>query len=249
MSCSRTPQLTDIELLMALDGEADPEVMMHSVHCPDCRARAGQLQKLQHELTRQLFRAECPSSLVVGEYHLGLLSAAKAAVVEKHLAVCPLCAEERTLLADFLLETSPATKSNLFAPVRRTMRILVARLTGSLSGSGLPGRASLVPAMTGLRGAETDPLIYEADGVQVMAEVLDDAAHLGRKSILGLLTGLDDTSGFQAFLWQGASCLATVELNDLGNFTIDDLAPGDYSLILTGPGMEIHLDIFPVHAH
>ena len=39
MSCFRTPQLTEIELLMALDGEADPEVTMHLAHCPDCRAR------------------------------------------------------------------------------------------------------------------------------------------------------------------------------------------------------------------
>ena len=84
MSCFRTPQLTEIELLMALDGEADPEVTMHLTHCPDCRVHAGQLQKLQTGLTSRFFRIDCPSSMDVGEYQLGLLPGAQALAIEKH---------------------------------------------------------------------------------------------------------------------------------------------------------------------
>ena len=70
MSCLRTTQLTDSELLMALDGEADREVTMHIADCPDCRVRTGQLQKFQNGLTNRLFRATCPPSIELGEYHL-----------------------------------------------------------------------------------------------------------------------------------------------------------------------------------
>ena len=248
MSCFRTPQLTEIELLMALDGEADPEVTMHIAHCPDCRLHAGQLQKLQNGLTSRFFRIDCPSSMDVGEYQLGLLPGAQALAIEKHLAECTFCASERALLAGFLAETSPTPKTNPLAPVKETMRILVARLTTSFSG-GLLGQPGLAPAMAGLRGGEDGPLMYEAEEVQVMAEVLDDTAHPGRKSILGLLTGIYQAHGFRAYLWQAATHRATVIVNDLGNFTIDNLTPGDYSLVLSGPDMEIHLDFVPVYAH
>ncbi len=248
MSCLRTTQLTESELLMALDGEADPEVTMHIADCPDCRFRAGQLQKLQNGLTSRLFRAACPSSMDVGEYQLGLLPAAQALAIEKHLAECAFCSNERAVLAGFLVEAGPTTKTDLLAPVKETVRILVARLTTGFSG-GLLGQPNLAPAMAGLRGAEDGPLMYEAEEIQVMAEVMDDASHPGRKSILGLLTGIYQAHGFRAYLWQAATHRATVAVNDLGNFTIDNLIPGDYSLVLSGPDMEIHLDYVPVYAH
>ncbi len=91
--------------------------------------------------------------------------------------------------------------------------------------------------------------VYEAEEVQVMAEVLDDTSHPGRKALLGLLTGIYQAHGFRAYLWLAATHCATVLVNDLGNFAIDNLTPGDYSLVLSGPDMEIHLDHVPVHAH
>ena len=55
------------------------------------------------------------------------------------------------------------------------MRYLVARLTTGFSG-GLFGQPNLAPAMAGLRGVEDGPLMYEAEEIQVMAEVMDDAS-------------------------------------------------------------------------
>ena len=249
MSCSRIPPLSDFELLVALDGEADPEVTMHFAHCPDCRARAGQLQKLQDGLIQRLYRADCPSSLDIGEYHFGLLATKKAAAIEKHLTACLFCVNEQRLLADFLPEPSLTTISDLIAPLKKTMQVLKARLMGGFSASGLAGQPALAPVLSGLRGAADGPLMYEVEGAQVMAEVFDDDAHPGRKSILGLLTGTYQVNSFQAYLWQEARYHATVHVDDLGNFTIDNLTPGDYSLILSGPDLEIHLEDLPVRAN
>ena len=248
MSCLRTTQLTDSELLMALDGEADLEVTMHIADCPDCRARAGQLQKLENRLTSRHFRADCPSSLDVGEYQLGMLAGAQALAIEKHLATCTYCSDERALLAGFLAEPGSTAKTDLLAPAKETLRILVARLTTGFTG-GLLSQPNLAPAMAGLRGVEDGPLMYEAEEVQVMAEVLDDTSHPGRKALLGLLTGIYQAHGFRAYLWLAATHCATVLVNDLGNFAIDNLTPGDYSLVLSGPDMKIHLDHVQVHAH
>jgi hypothetical protein len=64
-----------------------------------------------------------------------------------------------------------------------------------------------------------------------------------------LLTGILPVTSFQAYLWQAASYCTTAHVTDLGNFTLDNLLPGDYSLVLSGPELEIHLDDLPVYAH
>ena len=248
MTCSLASQLTEIDLLMALDGTAEPEVMKHLDQCSDCRDRATRLLQMQIRVAQRLFRAACPSSIELGDYHLGLLAAPQAEAVERHLVVCPWCSDEQAVLAEFLPDPFLAPKLNLLAPVKKTVRVLVARLSDAWSSGGPLGHPGLAPAFAGLRGETEGPLLYEADGVQVMADVLDDAAHPGRKAILGLLTGIVPVGSFQAYLWQAASYCHTAPVTGLGNFTLDNLLPGAYSLVLSGPDLEIHLDDLPVTA-
>jgi hypothetical protein len=249
MICSQAPQLTETELLMALDGEASAEVTRHIDQCPACQDRLLQLRTLQDRLASRLFRADCPSSLDVGDYHLGLLPAAQALAVERHLTACPWCSGESTVLAEFLADSRQAARIDLLAPVRQGVKVLVARLSSPLTTDGLLGQPSLAPAFAGLRGTAEGPLLYEADGVQVMADVVDDSTHPGRKSIFGLVTGAVPLGAFQAYLWQAATHCTTTPVDDFGNFAIDNLAPGDYSLVLSGPELEIHLEDLPVFTH
>lgn len=246
MTCARAPQLTEFEFLMALDGAADPEVAMHIEACPDCQDRLDQLRKLHTRVADRLFRADCPSSIDIGEYHLGLLAAAQASAIDQHLATCPWCSGERAVLNDFMADAGLSPRLDFLTPVRDTVKVIVARLAGALSGGGFSGQPGLAPAWAGLRGMSQGPLLYEAEGVQVMAEIAEDASHPGRKTILGLLTGTFPAASFQAYLWQAARYCATTPVTDLGNFAIDNLAPGNYSLVLSGPDLEIHLEDLPV---
>lgn len=242
MSCFRTPQLTEIELLMALDGEADPEVTMHLTHCPECRARAGQLQKLQHELTGQLFRIECPSSLEVGEYYLGMLPSARATVIAQHLAKCPRCVEEIVELKAYMDQPDPFLRPGPITSIKRQVQVLIGRLASGFPSGGLAGGLAPAPALAGLRGDVAGPLTFAAGDAQVMIDIQDDAGNSGRRSIFGLLLGFDTTVGARVHLWQAGRMTAQVDVDEFGNFVFSGLTPAAYDLIITGNQVEIHIE-------
>lgn len=238
MTCILPPELDDHELLMYLDGEADPHVTAHLEQCPDCRKRAERLTQWQAQLSVQLYRFTCPSPLELGEYHLGILPHDQAAAVTQHLAECPHCTREVAQLKNYLAELAPSLEPSLLEQVKERARVVIARLVSGGEGN-LFGGSSLAPAYAGIRGAEAGPYLYQAEDTQIAIEVQDDAQQPGRKAILGLAMG-QEPSGL-AFLWGAERRIAVVPVDDLGNFVIPGLIPGSYELILSGPAMEIHI--------
>jgi hypothetical protein len=113
------------------------------------------------------------------------------------------------------------------------IRVLVARLVD------LGSRAPTL-AYAGTRGEEKGPRIYQAGGAQIAVEVQEDAGRHDRRVLLGLVTGTA-LHELAAHLWQAGQRVTTVPVDDLGNFVIPDLAPGQYELILSGPQVEIHI--------
>ena len=242
MSCFRTPQLTEIELLMALDGEADPEVTMHLTHCPDCRVRTGQLQKFQDGLTNRLFRAECPPSMELGEYHLGFVPTATSAAIKQHLAECPFCSQELAQLVSYMNQPDPFLRSNPLAAVKRSVKFLVARLTSGPTVHNRMGGLAFAPAFAGLRGALDAPLIYEVDDIQVTLEVQDDAALADRKAVIGLIVGIGEMEGLHAELWHEGEHTDSVPVDEIGNFAFNRLIPAEYELFISGNDLDVHIE-------
>jgi anti-sigma factor RsiW len=240
------PELTDRDLLAYLDGEADPQVAEHLERCPHCRQRAARLAHLQGHLTAQLYRLVCPPPQELGEYHLGLLAADRAAAVAYHLAECPHCTREIAQLQDYLADLSPALDLSQVERVVGRVRVLVARLLAAGDEAGWPGQPSLAPALPGLRGAEAGPLIYQADGLQVLIQIQEDVQQPGRKTILGLVTGLDNPHQLEVHVWQAGQRIATAPVDELGNFALSNVTPGSYELILSGPEVEIHIQALDI---
>lgn len=240
MICQNNPQLEDFELMMALDGQADPEVAMHMSQCPPCRERATQLAHLQHAATTRLFRAACPPALELGEYRLGILPAAATAHLQQHLAKCPHCAQELAQLASFMDEPDPYLRSDPLAAIKQSFQVLVARLASRPQLGGVLGQPVLSPALAGLRGEAAGPLTYEAGDAQIILEVEDDAEQAGRKEIIGLVMGWGNQD-VQVHLWRNEQRVATVAVDTFGNFSIDKLAPGACELFITGELTEIHI--------
>lgn len=240
MLCQNVPQFEDFELMMALDGQADPEVAMHMSQCPHCKERAAQLAAIQHAATTRLFRTDCPSALELGEYRLGMLPAAATAHLQQHLAVCPHCAQELAQLASFMDGPDPFLQSDPLAAIKQSVTVLVARLASRPQFGGLLGQPIPSPALAGLRGEADGPLIYEAGDAQVVLEVQSDEEHAGRRAIIGLVMGWINQE-VQVHLWRDEQQVATVALDTFGNFCIDDLAPGAYELFITGELTEIHI--------
>lgn len=236
MVCLLPPELNDRDLLVYIDGEADRQMVAHLKQCPYCRERAYRLAGLQDCLTVALYRLACPSSLELGEYHLNVLSRDRVAVVAQHLAECPHCTREVALLKDYLdgliaeLELKPL----------RQFKVLVAQLVRVGQGIARSGTPALVPAYRGEHGEEKGPRLYQADDIQVSIEIQDDAERQDRKVLLGLVTEMD-THELKAHLWQADQLVTTAFVDDLGNFVIADLTPGNYELILSNSGVEIHI--------
>ena len=240
MICQNIPQFEDIELMMALDGEADPEVAMHMSQCPQCGQRAAQLANIQHAATTRLFRAACPSALELGEYHLGMLPAATTAYLQQHLAVCPHCTQELAQLTSFMEGPDPYLRSDPLAAIKQSVRVLVARLTSGSQFGRFPGQPVLSPALAGLRGDSAGPLTYEAGDAQIILEVQDDQEQAGRRAIIGLVMGLANQD-VAVHLWRDEQLVVTGAVDTFGNFSIDDLTPGAYELFVTGELTEIHV--------
>lgn len=240
MICQNTPQLDDAELLMALDGEADPEVAMHVSQCPQCQQRAALLSSVQQAASARLYRVACPSSLELGEHHMSLLPAARSAAVRQHVAVCPHCAQELAQLDAFLSSPDPYLHPAPWQAIKRNVQVIVARLTNGPQLGGLFGQPARAPALAGLRGEERRPLTYEAGDAQIILEVQNSAPQAGRKTLMGLVLGWD-TEETMVRLWRDERLVSTVPLDAFGNFTIDDLAPGPYEMFVTHEPAEVYI--------
>lgn len=240
MTCTNPPRLGDKELLAYVDGEADHRVISHVEQCSYCSERAECLAHWQTHLTAQLYRHTCPSSLELGEYHLGLLAQDRAMAISQHLDECLHCTSEVTQLRDYLGALAPSLETGLLERAKGQVRVLIARLVSGGEGRSLLAGPALAPAYAGVRGEEAGPYLYEAEDIQIAIEVQDDAEQPDHKAILGLTLGPEPAGGF-AFLWQARQRVAVVPVDDLGNFVIPDLAPGSYELILSGPEAEIHI--------
>jgi hypothetical protein len=225
----------DAELLAYLDGEADSDVAAQIEGSEIYLKRAQELAKLTNRLTAQLYRLACPDSLELGEYHLGMLTREQTLVIETHLAECPHCSRELAQLSEFMVEEQPEPGPGLPEKVK----VLVARLISDIAGEISPGEMAPVPVFA-VRGEEGETRVYEADGIQISIDVLDDGEHPGMKVLLGLITGIS-AEGFEVQLLSNREQVASTEVDDLGNFELPGPPAAEYEILIKGTGVEVHI--------
>lgn len=242
-TCIYNTPLTGDELLMALDNQAAPEVAMHLSHCPGCQQRANDLSSLQQAVASSLFRVDCPSSLELGEYQLGLLPPERSIAIARHASLCPHCTQEIEALVTFMAQPEPLAQVAPSRTASARLRVLVAQLVSGMASAGAP--PSLAPAFAGLRGDDDGPLTFEAGEAQVIIEVQDDELHTGRKAMMGLLLGLENEA-VTVHLWRDQRPVASTAVDALGNFIVDNLAPGQYELFVSAESQEIHVQDVPI---
>ena len=242
MPCEFPPELDDSALLAYLDGEAGRQVVAHLERCPHCREKAIRLARLQNRLTAELYRLACPSTVELGEYHLGVLLPEQAEAVARHVAECPHCSRELAQLEGYLAELAPALEPGPLERAREQIRVLIARLLDRNSGRGPFGQPAMAPAYAGLRGGEKEPHLYQAGDIRIAVEFEDDPEQQGRKVLLGLVTGMD-LEGARVYLWQADRLIHMASLDDAGNFVCTGLIGGDYELILTDMEGELEIHI------
>lgn len=250
MSCVLPPQLTDAALLSYLDGEADPQVVQHLDRCAFCRQRVAELRNYVNYLGARLFRATCPSSLELGEYHMGLLPASEAGHVRAHVDECPHCTADLAVIADYMAQPDPVPALDILGPVIERAQVLIARLVSggrALGALGSPSPA-FAPALAGVRGAEAGSLIFEAEEIQIIIEAQADTKPARQVSLFGLIQGPDDFGGAPVRVWRDGELIATEEVDEVGNFVIAGLEPGQYALTIGDTPLEVQIPQLDVPA-
>jgi hypothetical protein len=244
--CSWPIALDDLALIAAIDGEAGPDVMAHLRDCPYCSQRAHVFENMQGLLRKQLFRMFCPTSEELAAYQQGLLKGDQQAPIAEHLKECPHCTREFNLLEQLAGEALPAR-----SPPAANGK------SAHEYNDALPGKlrriaAKLLPApvkpLAGAYGALRGPsqasqYAYHAENLQLTLGVQRVVSRTDRRVIHGALE-LDDElydafSGATAHLSHNETLIRTAELDELGNFVLDDLAPGTYQLALRLPDREV----------
>ena len=239
MKCISSPALDDTQIAKYIEGEADEAVIAHIRKCDYCSERAREWSLLQNRLKKQLYRTHCPTSMELGDYHLGYLPDPQKLVVAQHVRECVLCRRELAEMEEFLEE------STLQTSLLKRINIHIARLVSGKEMDQEGGEFSSPPAFAGLRGQEDGPFIYQHDNIQIVIEVQDDVEQMGFKTLLGLVTGVE-SNNFTIQVSQGEKAMATTAVDEIGNFIIPHLSPGRYKVILTGSNMEIHIPSLPV---
>jgi len=244
--CNWPVALDDLALIAAIDGEAGPDVMAHLRDCPFCSERAHVFADMQGLLRKQLFRMFCPTSEDLAAYQQGLLNGDQRARITEHIKECPHCTREFNMLEQLARETLPAR-----SPPPENGKSSQAH-SGALSGKLRQVAAKLLAspphplasAYGALRGpSQASQYAYHAENLQLTIGIQRVASRAERRVIHGALE-LDDElydvfSGATAHLSHNETLIRTAELDELGNFVLDDLAPGTYQLALRLPDREV----------
>ena len=223
--------ITDAELLEFLDGAADPDLARQIETDPSMMVRAKNLKQMQDGLRVRLHRVDCPGSLKLGEYQLGLLHGNEVLLIRQHLVVCGFCQAE---LAEWNVFSAPEQPG-----IAEHARVFLAKLvSGSLSG-WQPGLAPVL-GQRGVQSAAT----FIAGTHQILLSIRSEARRPERFSLTGLIVDAS-LEGAPVLLRSGTEVLTT-SVDDLGNFTFGDLKPGPYDLSLETPVEEIRFPTLPI---
>jgi hypothetical protein len=190
--------------------------------------RIIKMAHFEDQMKQILYRRDCPSSVELGDYQLGMLPEGRMAFIRKHLAECPHCTREVEMLQSFLRDLQPDLEYSL----EERIKVLIAE---RLSGLSTGGQA--MPAF-GLRGEAEDVHIYQVENVQISVHLERDPKREGHYSLFGLVTGIEP-EGVAAHLWRGGEEVGVAGLDELGNFIFSSVETGLYELMLSGPELEI----------
>ncbi len=233
MTCISPPEPEERLLMAFLDGEADPETVLHLKGCQHCRDRADALAREQELYASRFLRITCPSTTELGEYHLHLLSPDRSLVVSQHLHDCPYCTQEVAQLGEFLSDLEPVPERGM----RGMAQALIARLVGGGKASGPAGE----PAYA-LRGGVKSPLTFEANGMMIILDF--EPTNQGRMGILGQVAAedQDDWTGATVKLQYNDELTTTVFLDDLGAFRFEEAPSGFAQITITSQhGVEVRI--------
>lgn len=229
---SSSPEIADHELLAYLYGDADDELIKRIEQSEKYQQRGRVLARKMNILSGQLFRHECLSTQLLGDYYHGLASPSDLVIIQDHLLDCPYCAQELISLKSFIGE--PKSEPSFIEKIR----ILFARQLSRFDFQSGQMNPAFAQRDINARGKQ-EPMIFEDEsgfGLQIILDFSDDQA--GYFIATGYINGLKEKP-VKIDLWTDEKPIQTTVLDSENNFEFLGLLPGTYYLIIRSP--EIYL--------
>ncbi|HEY8292343.1 MAG TPA: zf-HC2 domain-containing protein [Thermomicrobiales bacterium] len=216
--------ITPEDLIAFADGEASEQIAEQIGADSTLRAAAEAYARTQRQLQDRLYRFDCPPSLVLGEYDLGLLDPLERRRIAAHVVECPHCTAELRMLRDFLAMADDVPPVGAMERLRRRIATVLPP----------PPRTS---PYASLRGADdATARTYQAGDVTITLD-LGAPVRRGRTSLVGLLWRNGDDperiADSVVALMDEAGTTQTTAIDEVGNFTFDEIIPGTYQLEVT----------------
>jgi len=260
MECSDPGFIRDEDLLAYLAGERVQQVVeQHLTRCPHCSAQLADYRQLELSLISKLYRWDCPSSQVLGEYQLSLLDKEAALAVRLHLLSCVSCVAELATLNEFLVNdpwlVEQVVPVQLFAPrpvqnnhhsYPQELGEALDRLLDHASANVRRIIAALLPPQPRLAyqrhtvSSDLWPRRYVAEDFSIQLQIA--RAITGRADSIQLIgfvtrkdTQLETLEGMPVSLSSPTAPGSTQQVDELGNFVFSSLVPATYTLELQSP--------------
>jgi hypothetical protein len=229
--------VTPEDLIAYTDGEASGSTSAAIQSDPALRAAADAYAQTQRRLRQRLYRFDCPSPQMLGEYDLGLLAGAARTQLAAHVGECPRCMAELRMLRDFMAAEEAAPPVGAMGRIRRVVATL------------LPPPPLTSPHAS-LRGADdATARTYQAGDVTITLD-MGAPVRRGRTSLVGLIWRDGDDpetiAGSAVALMQDTGETQTTEIDDVGNFSFDEISPGTYHLEVTLGDDSITIEDLPI---
>ncbi|MFZ4656043.1 MAG: anti-sigma factor family protein [Caldilineaceae bacterium] len=230
------------EIEAYLDGEPMPHLAAFLTENPATLNHLQQEARRTARLQQSLYRFDCPPPETLQGYSLGDLTGARRRGFEEHLQQCPQCSAELAQLRTFVGEAAVAlTPTSLLATVQQNLH---AQIENALTGLRILIATLVTPDGPALAGvalrrerADDAPLLflYEAEtlDINIMAHRQSDGQyHL--QGQLFTVTPLRDATITLAAATATTPVIRTT-LTDTTSFTVTDLPPDGYQLVVTLP--------------
>ena len=94
MDCTAPGQFSAERLLAFASGEFDGALAAHLPTCAACAEALAGYTAAEHALRAVLYRADCVTTMELGELALDLLPPERATIVRAHVVGCPYCGAE-----------------------------------------------------------------------------------------------------------------------------------------------------------
>jgi hypothetical protein len=220
--------LEDWELDRLADGEGTLEMQRTLAESLADQQRLQEIRREEHLLRQTLFRADCPSTLTLGEWQFGMVAPEQTQRLQRHIADCPHCGAELAQIQSAM--NAPVTETPARQPVLRRLIMKLESLLDDVAGT-------TAASPVALRGETWSGLYSSGDYMISLTKRRAATGYLLQGSVI--MPEPMAKGQAQLTLKQNETVVVKSSLSSAATFTFDHIQPGRYELIVTTPSSEL----------